>query len=176
MRRRSITALAALLTTLVTAGACSRTSDNYATAAEIPADEARAAAAIDRAAAQNGARLTALEGLPVSPPPIGPARNRVLPTAFQGYWGVTPNDCELANTEAHGRLNIDADTIRQWEGKGSVDRIVAATPYRAVADISFSDAGTRWKTRTTLTLGSGGMTMMRSDAGGRPLQARYQKC
>lgn len=160
---------------LATTG-CSRTSDNYADAGRVPAKEARAAAAIDRAAAAEGAHAAERQGLPVAPAPATAARDRALPTAFQGYWGATPNDCELANTEARGRIEIDTDTIRLWETKARVERLVTSSPYRVVADLSLSGPDARWKARSTLALEAGGTTLIRTDAGERAVTVRYQKC
>ncbi|MBY9064649.1 hypothetical protein K7957_17060 [Sphingomonas yunnanensis] len=141
---------------------------------EVPEDEARAQAAIERAAAQNGVATTARAGVPIAAPPETAARARAFPTEFLGYWGVSYDDCLLANTDATGRISVDADTIRFHEAKARVQRLEQHSPYEVVADLRFDGAGgPSWERRDRFTLEQGGTILVRSEA---PNVQRYRRC
>ena len=157
---------------LVMLSACSQGTADY-NQVEVPEREARADAAIQAAARQQGQATVARSGVPVASPTPTAARDRTLPTDFQGYWGATPNDCELANVEASGRINIDADTIRFHESKARVVGIERRSPYQVVADLRFSGEGENGTARTGLRLEAGGTTLIRTQDGEA---VRYQRC
>ena len=141
---------------------------------DVPEDEARAQAAIDHAAAQNGVATTARAGVPIAAPTQTAARARAFPTEFLGYWGVSYDDCQLANTNATGRISIDADTIRFHEVKARVQRLEQHSPYEIVADLRFDGAGgPSWERRNRFTLEQGGTILVRSEA---PNVQRYRRC
>ena len=154
--------------------ACGGASDADYNRVEVPEKEARAQNAIDAAVAQNGAATTALAGVPVTGTTRTAARNRALPREFQGYWGRTADDCELANTEATGRINIDADTIRFHESRARVLDVVSASSYAVTADLRFSGEGETWQRRTELRLDNGGTALVRTEAGAAAV--RYSRC
>ena len=157
---------------LATLAACSQGSADY-NKVDVPDREARADAAIQAAARHDGAATLARTGVPVASPTPSAARDKALPTDFQGYWGVTPDDCELANTEATGRINIDADTIRFYESKARVAGLERRSPYAVVADLRFTGEGEDWTRRTALTLEAGGTRLVRSEGA---QVVRYQRC
>ncbi|MBB3349311.1 MULTISPECIES: hypothetical protein [unclassified Sphingomonas] len=141
---------------------------------EVPEDEARAQAAIERAAAQNGVATTARAGVPIAAPAETAARSRAFPTDFLGYWGISYDDCQLANTNATGRINVDADTIRLHEAKARVQRLEQRSPYEVVADLRFDGAGnSSWERRDRFTLEQGGTILVRTEA---PNVQRYRRC
>jgi hypothetical protein len=141
---------------------------------DVPEDEARAQAAIERAAAQNGVATTARAGVPIAAPAKTSARARAFPTDFLGYWGVSYDDCQLANTNATGRISVDADTIRFHEAKARVQRLEQHSPYEIVADLRFNGAGdSSWERRDRFTLEQGGTILVRSEV--RNVQ-RYRRC
>ena len=141
---------------------------------EVPDDEARAQAAIERAAAQNGVATTARVGVPIAAPPETSARARAFPTEFLGYWGVSYDDCQLANTSATGRISVDADTIRFHEARARVQRLEQRSPYEVVADLRFDGAGdASWERRDRFTLEQGGTILVRTEA---PNVQRYRRC
>ncbi|KQT32635.1 hypothetical protein ASG29_12890 [Sphingomonas sp. Leaf412] len=163
---------AAMMFPLILA-ACSGAGSDYGNVA-VPEREAEAQAAIDRAVAQNGTATTARSGVPVGTPTENAARDRALPKDFQGYWGITPDDCELANTAATGRINIDADRIRFWESRATVVDVVSRSTYAVTVDLRFSGEGQTWQKRTEWKLEGGSTAMVRTDAGAAPI--RYQRC
>lgn len=142
---------------------------------EVPERQARAEAAIEQAVAASGPRQAARAGLPVSTPTPNAARARALPTEFQGYWGITPGDCELANYQATGRININADTIRFHEARATVSEVREASPARVFARLAFSGEGQRWERLTRFALEAGGTRLVRTElpSGGT---TRYQRC
>lgn len=153
--------------------ACGGGSDADYNRIDVPEKEAEAQNVIDAAVAVNGASTTALAGVPVTKPSPNAARQRALPKEFQGYWGRTANDCELANTEATGRINVDADTIRFYESKARVLDVIEASPYAVTADLRFDGEGQTWQRRTEFRLENGGITLVRNDGG---QTVRYSRC
>ena len=160
--------------------ACSGASNeaDYNTVRVDPA-QARAQAAIDRAAAAQGTRTAARAGLPVGTSTPTSAQGRALPTAFQGYWGATPNDCALANVDARGRVAIDSDQLRFFERRAAVDTLRERSPTTLLATLAYKGDGQRWKRSATLTLEQGGTRLVLVEQGDavRPGQTmRYQRC
>lgn len=146
---------------------------------EVPEREARAAAAIERAAAQNGTATTARLGVPVSSPTPQAGRARVFPTAFEGYWGATPGDCELANIAATGRIAVERDTIRFYESRARVQSLSERSPYEVTTELRFSGEGESWARQATWRLEQGGTTLIRSESASATAPARvvrYQRC
>ena len=163
----------AALLLLLPLAACSGGNDADYNRVEVPEKEAAAQNAIDAAVAQNGASSTALAGVPVTKPSPNAARGRALPKEFQGYWGRTADDCELANTAATGRINVDADTIRFYESKARVLDVIEASPYAVTAGLRFEGEGETWQRRSELRLENGGTTLVRTDGG---QTFRYARC
>lgn len=140
---------------------------------DVPEREAEAQAAIERSVAQNGAATTARTGVPIARSTPTAARDRAFPTEFLGYWGAGDNDCELANTAATGRINIDADTIRFYEGRARVQRMDRRSPQEVVADLRFSGDGQGVLARETYRLDAGGTALIRT---GATATQRYRRC
>lgn len=166
---------AALLSALLLA-ACSNGLDQseYNGAAQPSAKDVRAEQAIARGVARNGAAATAAGGAPVTVATPGLDRSRVLPAAFQGYWALTPLDCELANVDATGRLFIEGDGLRFYESRARIAAVESAAPTRVVARLDYSGEGERWTRRTTLALTAGGTRLTRTADGERAIT--YQRC
>jgi hypothetical protein len=173
MDRRSVPRFAALLPGLLVLAACGGGSEADYNRVEVPEAVAEAQNAIDAAVIANGAATTARAGVPVTKPSANAARGRALPKEFQGYWGVTPNDCELANTDATGRINVDADTIRFYESKARVLDVLDPSPYAVTTDLRFEGEGETWQRRTEWKLANGGTTLVRRDGG---QTVRYSRC
>ena len=145
----------------------------------VDARQAQAQANIDAAVNQTGPHEVALSGVPVSSPTPNAARDRAFPTPFGGYWGATPNDCELANYAATGRIDIDNDTIRFFESKARVQTMTVRSPTQVDTLLRFSGDGQNWQRPTRFTLEQGGTTLVRAepgDGGRAPLTVRYKRC
>lgn len=146
---------------------------------DVPEREARAQAAIDAAAAQNGTASTARLGVPVATPTPTSGRARALPVDFQGFWGVTDDDCELANTAATGRIDVNGDTIRFHESKARVQALRLEPPAGLTAELRFSGEGQASFATETWRLENGGTMLLRSrTAGGAQpaIATRYRRC
>ncbi|MFK3890965.1 hypothetical protein [Sphingomonas sp. NPDC079357] len=152
--------------------ACSSHDADY-NRVEVPEKEAAAQAAIEQAAAQNGAATTARTGVPIAKGTPNAARDRAFPTEFLGYWGAGDNDCELANTEATGRLNIDADTIRFYESRARVQRIDRRSQQELAVDLRFSGDGPGVYAREVYRLDAGGTVLVRTSS---TVTQRYRRC
>jgi hypothetical protein len=157
---------------MLTLAACSGHDADY-NRVDVPEKEAAAQAAIEQAAAQNGAASTARTGVPVARSTPTAARDRAFPTEFLGYRGAGNNDCELANTEATGRINIDADTIRFHETRARVQRMDRRSPQEVVADLRFSGKGQSFQTREIYRLDAGGTALVRTSP---TATQRYRRC
>ncbi|KTT73701.1 hypothetical protein [Sphingomonas endophytica] len=156
----------------MTLAACGGGTPDY-NRVDVPEREAEAQAAIERSVAQNGAASTARSGVPVTVPSRTAARARAFPTEFRGYWGVTDDDCELANTSATGRINIDADTIRFYDTRARVQRLVPLSPQEVVADVRIAGEGPAFERRETYRLEAGGTMLVRIAP---PTTQRYRRC
>ena len=140
---------------------------------DVPEREAEAQAAIEQSVAQNGAARTALSGVPIARVSPNAARDRAFPTEFLGYWGAGDNDCELANTEATGRINVDADTIRFYQARARVQRMERHTAQEVAVDLRFSRDGRTFERREIYRLDAGGTVLVRSDPSATQ---RYRRC
>lgn len=165
--RLSIVAAAAML------AACSANDGADYNRVDVPEDQAEAQAAIEGAVVRNGMATTARTGVPVSATTPTAARTRAFPTAFLGYWGAGENDCELANTAATGRINIDADTIRFFGSRARVQSLEQRSAGEVVADLRFRGDGKSWERRDTFRLEAGGTQLIRSEP---PMTQRYRRC
>jgi hypothetical protein len=151
---------------------CSRHDADY-NRVDVPEREAAAQAAIEQAAAENGAATIARTGVPVAKSTPNAARDRAFPTEFLGYWGAGDNDCELANTAATGRINIDADTIRFYETRARVQRIDRRSAQELAVDLRFSGQGPGVYAREVYRLDAGGTALVRTSP---TAKQRYRRC
>ncbi|KQN90548.1 hypothetical protein ASE95_13865 [Sphingomonas sp. Leaf231] len=152
--------------------ACGGGAANY-NGVDVPEQEAEAQAAIERSVAQNGAASTARTGVPIARSTPTAARDRAFPTEFLGYWGVDDDDCELANTAATGRINIDADTIRFYESNARVQGMEHRSAHELAVQLRYSGEGKAWERTETFRLDAGGTALVR---GSPPEMQRYRRC
>ncbi len=152
--------------------ACSSHDADY-NRVEVPEKEAAAQAAIEQAVAQNGAATTARAGVPIAKSTPNAARDRAFPTEFLGYWGAGDNDCELANTAATGRINIDADTIRFYESRARVQRMDRHSQQEVAVDLRFSGEGQSFYAPEVYRLDAGGTALVRTSP---TATQRYRRC
>lgn len=146
---------------------------------EVDEQAARAQATIDARTMQVGAKQAERSGMPVGEPAATAARGRALPTAFQGFWGVTADDCELANYAAMGRIKVDADRIRFYESRAQVERLTERSPNMVDVLLRFSGEGEDWTRATRLTLEEGGTHLVRTEQPGDGTAGStttYQRC
>lgn len=158
--------------------ACSASQADY-NQVEVRPKEAEADAMIANAAGEKGPRALALEGVPVSTPTPRAGGDNTLPATFQGYWGIRPTDCELANVNATGRVNIDGATVRFFESRAQIGNANALSPFEYEVALQFSGEGRRWTRVDRLKLGAGGTRLVRQEivpGQPQPQTTTYQRC
>jgi len=164
MRRATI-----LIGVAIALAGCGRKDDS----ARLSGQDERAEAAIDNAVAANQAAAQ-LKGLPV-PQPKASALAYEIPTSFVGRWGINKADCDPDSLAAKGLLTITPDTLKFWESKGHVQRIVRHSPYDITLNLNMTGEGQSWTSDTRLTLDAAATVLVRSEAG-KPEHYRYQRC
>lgn len=120
---------------------------------------------------------------PALPPPasreagIG-VRDKVIPAAIRGRWGLAAADCTSTKGDAKGLLTIDATNLRFYESHGELARIRERGASRIVADYKFSGEGMEWDRLMLLDAQGGGKTLVRRDYGEDADAAllRYTRC
>ncbi|MDP1028032.1 hypothetical protein Q5H91_12480 [Sphingomonas sp. KR1UV-12] len=101
-----------------------------------------------------------------------------IPVAFQGRWGMVPNDCDpKMDYAAKGLMTVTADRLRFYESRATIsDAKQAGTVLTAT--LSFSGEGQTWQQQARMTLLDDGKTLVRDGTGegmeGGPF--RYSKC
>ncbi|SMF78619.1 hypothetical protein [Allosphingosinicella indica] len=101
-----------------------------------------------------------------------------IPAALRGRWGLVAADCTSTRGDAKGLLRIAADTIRFYESRAKLGRVVERDRSRIVADFDFEGEGQTWERRLTLDGQDGGKTLIRRDQGddAMPGPLRYTRC
>ncbi len=88
----------------------------------------------------------------------------VIPAQFRGRWGLVPADCGPDKGSAKGLLTIGSEILRFYESVAepvTLDR----TDDRAISgSFAFSGEGMEWTRAMTLTLGTDGETLVRTEA------------
>ncbi|PKP88089.1 MAG: hypothetical protein CVT78_06480 [Alphaproteobacteria bacterium HGW-Alphaproteobacteria-17] len=150
----------------------------------VPDDAAKSSATPDLAEPALSQEVTAdYHPDPALPPPttretgIG-ARDKVIPAAIRGRWGLAAADCTSTKGDAKGLLTIDATSLRFYESHGELARIRERGASRIVADYKFSGEGMEWDRLMLLDAQGGGQTLVRRDYGDEadtPL-LRYTRC
>jgi hypothetical protein len=100
-----------------------------------------------------------------------------VPAAFQGRWGMVPNDCDPARDDNKGLMTVTADRLRFYESRATIsDARQAGTTL--TAKLSFSGEGQTWEQQGRLVLQDDGKTLVRDGTGegmeGGPF--RYSRC
>ena len=106
------------------------------------------------------------------------ARDKVIPAAIRGRWGLAAADCTATKGDAKGLLTIDATNLRLYESHGELARIRERGASRIVADYKFSGEGMEWDRLMLLDAQGGGKTLVRRDYGkdADPALLRYTRC
>jgi hypothetical protein len=101
-----------------------------------------------------------------------------IPVAVRGRWGLTPGDCTSARGDAKGLLVITPDTLRFYESRGTLSRIIERDRSRIVADFDFAGEGETWQRRMVLDAQDGGRTLVRRERGPEAMAGalRYRRC
>ena len=147
---------------LLALGACS--------GSDAPAvNEAQAAAAIDTV--QQAPERNVPRGLPISEERAAPPG--ALPPQFEGRWGITPADCDVARSDTKGLLVIRGSTLTFYTASAVAKVIGGPSRYKVIADLTFTDKGVAPR-RDQLELTSAGTVLQRAEPGGKTY--RYGRC
>ena len=128
--------------------------------------------------------LGVLSALGACTPPPGvvpggpaPADTGTIPAALRGRWGLSPADCD-GGAAAKGLLTIDATTLRFYESRGILVRVVEGGPTRIRGDFAFTGKGVAWRRGQILDAQDGGATLVRRETGpdATPGPLRYRAC
>lgn len=112
-------------------------------------------------------------GLPVADKEAKLDRS-ALPPAFEGRWGMTPADCDIARGDTRGLLSITGSKLTFWDAGATASVVGGSSRYKVVADLALSDHGRKWQRRDTFELTNAGTTLQRTEAAGKTY--RYERC
>lgn len=101
-----------------------------------------------------------------------------LPSAVQGRWGLTAGDCRPGADDAKGLMEVGPSSLKFYESRATVIRIVEQGPSRVVADFAFTGEGQTWERQMILDAQDGGTTLIRRDygEGAVPGPLKYTTC
>ena len=127
--------------------------------------------------AEPPADLTVDNGAQTVPIPApSPSPIKAIPAAFQGRWGMVPNDCDpKMDYMAKGLMVVSADSLKFYESRAATGDLQQVTPTKVQAMLSYSGEGQTWHKAATLTLQDDGKTLVRTET--NPVVAEtYSKC
>ena len=108
----------------------------------------------------------------------GAATPTEIPAAFQGRFGMVPDDCTSTAGDAKGLLEITGTELKFYESVGKLDAITDATAGRVRGDFSFTGEGMEWKRQEVLDLREDGNVLVRREFGenATPEAFTYTRC
>ena len=98
-----------------------------------------------------------------------------IPAAFHGRWGMVPADCTSTRGDAKGLLVIDGNTLRFYESRGTLTRMVGDYPEKLVGEYAFVGEGQEWTKTITLELTGSSNTLIRTETD-PPGRFTYTRC
>lgn len=123
--------------------------------------------------------------MPLDPPPLDPNRTpkvaaspatlKAFPAAFQGRWGLVPNDCQPGRADAKGLMEVGPTSLRFYESRGTAQRFAQSRPDRIETTLAFTGEGQEWTATQALTLIRDGLVLVREERN-PPSSLRYTKC
>ena len=139
-------------------------------------------AANDAAAAKQAeAPVKEVETLPPDETVVEPeneaaeAPTTAIPESMQGRWGLVPADCTSTRGDAKGLLTITGDTLKFYESRAMLTKVVGNWPEKLKAEFAFTGEGQSWTRTETLSLTNSSNTLVREDEElAQPL--RYARC
>ena len=88
----------------------------------------------------------------------------LIPRSFHGRWGMVAADCGPDKAAAKGLLTIGSEILRFYESVGEPVTLEQTGPGRIEGSFAFSGEGMEWTKQMTLTLGSDGDTLVRTES------------
>jgi len=167
--KHSLAVLVALALT-----ACGQSADDSKIAIDngVPASDVETLPADDRASApaQTGA---------AAPNATMPAAMPTqIPQSFHGRWGINRADCTSTRGDAKGLLTIDGARLTFYESKGTLGKVLGATPGSFDASYGFMGEGDTWERVERLRLVDGRLQRRTDAAPGQepPVNLTYERC
>lgn len=119
------------------------------------------------------------EAVPLEPPAAGatpkPAALTEFPATFQGRWGLVPADCEPGRSDAKGLMEVGPKSLRDYESRGNVTRLLERDGGGVEAVLAFTGEGMEWTSTQAFTLQQGGRALVREERS-PPTSLHYTKC
>lgn len=132
---------------------------------------------VDEAVANAEATAKAVtnQAAPAFAPPGTASPLTEIPASFQGRWGMVPNDCDRARSDAKGLMEVTATRLSFYESRATPTSIVQATPEELGLQLAFSGEGQTWERTTRLKLEEAGTVIVREERE-PPATFRYTRC
>jgi outer membrane lipoprotein-sorting protein len=86
-----------------------------------------------------------------------------IPAAFHGRWGMNPADCTSMRGDAKGLIVIDPTSIKFFESKGTLTKVVLNAPENFTGSFAFTGEGQSWSNSQNLKLTGSSNTLIRSE-------------
>ncbi|NCP10836.1 MAG: hypothetical protein GW859_02575 [Sphingomonadales bacterium] len=99
-----------------------------------------------------------------------------FPAAFEGRWGITPEECAKADSTAEMYVTIKGDTLDFADRKGKVTSMRVDSPGRLTTEIAFSGQGRNWQRTTKFFLENEGTQLGRADTDPVIFNVNYTRC
>jgi hypothetical protein len=98
-----------------------------------------------------------------------------IPAAFRGRWGMNPADCTSTKGDAKGLITIGDKTIKFFESKGTLIKVVLNAPENFTGTFAFTGEGQSWTNSQNLKLTNSSNTLIRSETDVDQSYS-YQRC
>lgn len=119
------------------------------------------------------AELAAATALPI---PAGTPIT-AMPAAMQGRWGMAPDDCDPARSDAKGLLQVGADSLRFYESRATLRSAAMIGPDAVRATFAYTGEGMEWTAEDTFRLINNGEVLVRRSTGAEPTEPfEYRRC
>ena len=161
MRRVAVLSVLVLLAT----SACQRASDD-----NIAIDETNTLNAdIETLPPDEGNDQTAEVNATAQPTTI------LIPAAFQGRWGMVPEDCTSTRGDAKGLITINGNSLGFYESRATLTKVTGNFPENFTGDFAFTGEGQSWTKSQNLKLTGSSNTLVRSEAD-PSMKFTYRRC
>ena len=113
------------------------------------------------------------QAVPVTMPSPSPIAS--IPAAFQGRWGMVPNDCDPDRADNKGLMTVSGDRLTFYESRATIGSLQQVTPTTLKGTLSYTGEGQTWQKATSLTLQDAGRTLIREETDPAGVST-YSKC
>ena len=99
----------------------------------------------------------------------------VIPAAFQGRWGMVPDDCTSTRGDAKGLIIIGEDSIKFFESNAALTKVTQNAPENFTGSFDIAGEGQTWTNSQNLKLSGSSKTLTRKQSDeARPFT--YKRC